>query len=69
MAGQLRRLGAAAGMPNVTMQILPAVANPGAASGSIIADESAYAEHSAGGFATPPGNGFCPNEDLRYPAW
>ena len=55
MAAQLRRLGAVARMPNVTMQVLPAVANPGVTSGFIIADESAYAEHSAGGFAYPTG--------------
>jgi transcriptional regulator with XRE-family HTH domain len=55
MAGQLRQLGAVARMPNVTMQVLPAIANPGVTSGFVIADESAYAEHSAGGFAYPTG--------------
>jgi hypothetical protein len=33
----------------------PAVVNPGVNSGFIIADESAYAEHSAGGFAYSSG--------------
>ena len=37
-------------MPNVTMPVIPAVANPGSDSDFVIADESAYAEHSAAGF-------------------
>jgi hypothetical protein len=37
-------------MPNVTMQVLPAVAHPATASELIIADsDSAYAEHLAAG--------------------
>ncbi len=55
MAAQLRRLASVAEMPNVTVQVLPAIANPGAISGFILADESAYAEHAAGGFAYPAG--------------
>jgi hypothetical protein len=47
-------------MPNVTMQLLPAIANPGVTSGFVIADDSAYAEHSAGGFAYPSGKPFQP---------
>jgi transcriptional regulator with XRE-family HTH domain len=50
MAGQMRRLGEVAAMPNVTVQVLPAVANPATGSEIIISDEAAYAEHSAGGF-------------------
>jgi transcriptional regulator with XRE-family HTH domain len=55
MTAQLRHLGAIGKMPNVTVQVLPAVAHPGVTSGFIIADESAYAEHAAGGFAYPAG--------------
>ena len=50
MATQMRHLRDVAASPNVTLQILPAVANPGVSSGFVIADESAYAEHLAGGF-------------------
>ena len=50
MAGQMRRLGEVAAMPNVTVQVLPAVANPATGSEIIISDDAAYAEHSAGGF-------------------
>jgi transcriptional regulator with XRE-family HTH domain len=50
MAAQMRHLIDAAGSPNLTLQVLPAVANPGVTSGFVIADESAYAEHVAGGF-------------------
>jgi transcriptional regulator with XRE-family HTH domain len=50
MAGQMRHLLEVAAMPNVTMQILPAVAHPAGASGFIIADDAAYAEHVASGF-------------------
>src|SRR5690348_14456817 len=50
MAIQMRHLLEVAALPNVTLQILPAVANPGVTSGFVIADESAYAEHVAGGF-------------------
>jgi Domain of unknown function (DUF5753) len=44
-----RLLGVAA-MPNVTIQVLPAVAHPATASGLVIADNAAYAEHVAGGY-------------------
>jgi transcriptional regulator with XRE-family HTH domain len=50
MAVQMRHLLEVAASPNVTLQILPAVANPGVTSGFVIADESVYAEHVAGGF-------------------
>jgi hypothetical protein len=50
MAAQLRRLLSVAGMPNVTLQVLPAVSHPATGSEIIIADDSAYAEHAASGF-------------------
>jgi Domain of unknown function (DUF5753) len=50
MAEQMRHLAEVAAMPNATLQILPAVAHPAGASGFIIADDAAYAEHAAGGF-------------------
>lgn len=50
MAAQMERLAEMAAMPNVTMQVLPAVAHPATASELIIADnDSAYAEHLAAG--------------------
>lgn len=49
MAAQLRHLSAAASLPNVTLQILPGVAHPATASGFVLADDSAYAEHVASG--------------------
>jgi hypothetical protein len=51
MAAQMRHVSAVAAMPNVTLQVLPAVAHPGTASGFVIAgDASAYAEHVTSGF-------------------
>lgn len=50
MAAQMRQLAAMAAMPNVTLQVLPAVAHPATASGFILADESAYAEHVTSGY-------------------
>jgi transcriptional regulator with XRE-family HTH domain len=50
MAGQMRHLLEVASMPNVTMQVLPAVEHPASASEIIIADDAAYAEHAAAGF-------------------
>ncbi len=51
MAAQMRHLAAVASLPYVTLQVLPAVAHPGTASGFVIAgDTSAYAEHVASGF-------------------
>jgi len=50
MSAQLRHLRAAASGPGVTLQVLPPVAHPATASEIIIADDSAYAEHAAGGF-------------------
>jgi hypothetical protein len=50
MAGQLRHVTDVARRPNVTLQVLPAVAHPAGASGFIVTDTAAYAEHVAGGF-------------------
>ena len=50
MTGQMRQLAAVASMPDVTIQILPAVAHPANASGFIVADDSAWCQHVAGGF-------------------
>ena len=49
MAGQMRHLSAVAAMPNVTVQVLPAVAHPATQSGFLIADDAAYTEHVLGG--------------------
>ena len=50
MAGQMGHLAEMASMPNVTMQVLPAIAHPATASELIIADNNAaYAEHLAAG--------------------
>ena len=80
MAGQMRHLSEVAAMPNVTLQILPAVAHPATASELIIADNNAaYAEHLAAGgvytedetvtslerlFATIRGEGYRVSESL-----
>jgi hypothetical protein len=50
MAGQMTHVGEVAALPNVTVQVLPAVGHPATGSEIIIADDAAYAEHSAGGF-------------------
>lgn len=50
MTVQMRHLLAVAALPNVTLQVLPAVAHPATGSEIIIADEWAYAEHAASGF-------------------
>ncbi|MGH3282878.1 MAG: DUF5753 domain-containing protein, partial [Trebonia sp.] len=50
MVGQTRHLAEVARLPNVTLQVLPAVAHPATASELIIADNNAaYAEHLAAG--------------------
>lgn len=49
MADQMQRLSAVAAMPNVTLQVLPAVAHPATQSGFLIADAAAYTEHVLGG--------------------
>jgi transcriptional regulator with XRE-family HTH domain len=55
MGGQMHHLAEIASLPNVTVQVLPAVANPGVTSGFVIADEAAYTEHIAGGLVYPTG--------------
>jgi hypothetical protein len=50
MADQMRHLASIARRPNVTLQILPAVAHPAGASGFIVTEEAGYAEHVVGGF-------------------
>jgi transcriptional regulator with XRE-family HTH domain len=50
MAAQMRQLGAVAAMPDITVQVLPAIAHPANASGFVIADDSAWCEQVAGGF-------------------
>ncbi len=50
MAAQMDHLAAVAAMPDITLQILPAVAHPATYSELIVADSAAYAEHVAGGF-------------------
>jgi DNA-binding XRE family transcriptional regulator len=50
MAAQMDRLADIAAMPNITLQVLPAVAHPATTSELIIADNNAaYAEHLAAG--------------------
>jgi hypothetical protein len=51
MAGQMSRLLEVAAIPNVTLQILPAVAHPATQSGFMVSDGAAYAEHVAGGYS------------------
>jgi transcriptional regulator with XRE-family HTH domain len=50
MAAQMTRLTAVAAMPNVTLQVVPAVAHPANASELIVTGTAAYAEHVAGGY-------------------
>jgi Domain of unknown function (DUF5753) len=49
MEGQMQHLADVARLPNVTVQILPAVAHPATQSGFVIADSAAYTEHVVGG--------------------
>jgi hypothetical protein len=51
MADQISHLLAAAALPNVTLQVLPAVAHPATQSGFMVVDGAAYAEHVVGGYA------------------
>ncbi len=50
MAAQMRQIAAIAEMPNVTLQVHPAIAHPATASGFVLANESAYIEHITSGF-------------------
>jgi hypothetical protein len=49
MVEQMSHLAELAGLPSVTMTVMPAVAHPANESGFIIADGAVYAEHVAGG--------------------
>jgi transcriptional regulator with XRE-family HTH domain len=51
MADQMRHLAATAGLPHVTIQVLPAVAHPATQSGFMVTESAGYAEHVIGGFA------------------
>ena len=56
MAGQMRHLLDVAALPNVTLQVMPAVANQAVTSELMIADHAhAYCEHLAGGFVYSAG--------------
>ena len=50
MAGQMQHLLSVAALPFVTVQVIPAVAHPANASGFVVADDSAWCEHVAGGY-------------------
>jgi transcriptional regulator with XRE-family HTH domain len=50
MVGQCAHLAEVAGQPNVTVQVMPAVAHPANASGFVIADDAAWCESVKGGF-------------------
>lgn len=49
MAAQMAHLIDVANLPDVTVQVMPAVAHPANASELIMADDAAYSEHIAGG--------------------
>jgi transcriptional regulator with XRE-family HTH domain len=49
MAGQMRSLAETARMPNVTVQVLPAVEHPANASEFMVTDHAGYVEHVLGG--------------------
>ena len=50
MTGQLRRVLEVAAMPNVMLQVMPAVEHPANNSGIMIADSAAWCEHAAAGY-------------------
>jgi transcriptional regulator with XRE-family HTH domain len=50
MAEQMRHLADVAAMPQVVVQVLPAVAHPATQSSLIVTDDAAYAEHVIAGF-------------------
>jgi hypothetical protein len=47
----MRHLADVASLPQVTIQVLPAIAHPATQSGFMVTDSAAYAEHVIGGFA------------------
>ena len=50
MADQARHLIEVASLPNITLQVMPAVEHPANASGFVIADDSAWCENVKGGY-------------------
>jgi transcriptional regulator with XRE-family HTH domain len=50
MAEQMTRLAEVARLPNVTLQVLPAVAHPANASGFMVSDDAALCEHVRGSY-------------------
>ena len=50
MTAQLRRALEIAALPNVTLQVMPAVEHPANNSGMMIADSAAWCEHAAAGY-------------------
>jgi transcriptional regulator with XRE-family HTH domain len=50
MAEQARHLIEVASLPNITLQVMPAVEHPANASGFVIADDSAWCENVKGGY-------------------
>jgi hypothetical protein len=50
MVAQMRHLLDVARLPHVMLQMLPAVEHPASASGFVVTDNAAYAEHMFGGF-------------------
>jgi hypothetical protein len=50
MTAQLRRLLEVAAMPDVTLQVMPAVEHPANNSGIMLVDSAAWCEHAAAGY-------------------
>jgi transcriptional regulator with XRE-family HTH domain len=50
MAAQLGHLATVAALPNMTLQVLPAIGHPATHSEIVIADDSVYVEHAASGY-------------------
>ena len=50
MARQMRRLAEVAAMARLTLQVMPAIEHPANASGFVLSDDAAYAEHVASGY-------------------
>jgi hypothetical protein len=49
MAGQMARLAEVAALPNVTVQVVPAISHAAVASGYLLADDAVWCEHLAAG--------------------
>lgn len=50
MAQQMAHLAEVAALPNVTLQVLPAIGHPATQSGLMVTDSASYTEHVLGGF-------------------